>query len=270
MQVLPSMQLSTLVKHYLYVESNTYDIKKFRLFADGHSGMVFSFKNRLMLDSISLDSMNYLPYSFIYGQIGGFKNIYCINKTALLVVVFHPYGVHKLLGVPANELIDQILDLSELFGIAGSEITEILFDNPTLFKRIQIIESFLIKLLNGRERGLHPLVSSSLEIIKHNDGLITIKQLVDYTGYSNKSIERKFMETIGVLPKQFSKLVKLNLYLKALRDGEHKNKFDSAYKIGYYDHSHLLKDFKRNTGVTPGQYVRDFDALALNLLEYPK
>lgn len=246
MQVLPSKPLSHLIKHYLFVESNTKNVKKFRLFPDGNTGIVFSFHNKLISGFSSFNQIDYLPYSFVYGQIKSFKDIFCINETSLLIIVFYPQGLYQLLGIPANELIDEIIDLRNLFGAAGEEITDKLFESKLLEDRIKIIESFLLQLLKVHVYKVHPLLLASVDFIVNRQGLVSIKQLMDCTGYSSKSIERKFMETVGIFPKQFSKIVKLNLYLKGLRDKQNKNILDIAYANGYYDHSHASKDFKKN------------------------
>ena len=270
MQMFPSTALSNLVRHYLYVESNTIATKTFRLFPDGNTGIVFSFKNRLISRVSSCHQGNQLPASFIYGPINNFKNIGCVDETSLLIVVFHPYGLHQLLGIPAHELIDEIINIEDHFGMAGAEVTERLVEQTSLAHRIKIIESFLIKVLLVGVHPVHPLVLASIELIIKNRGFTNVKQLVHHTGYTDKSIQRRFMEFVGIFPKQFTKIIKLNQYLKGLRDNKGKTLFNLAYENGYYDHSHVTKDFKQITGVTPKQYVREFNALALNLLEFPK
>lgn len=270
MQVLPSKQLSYLVKHYLFIESTTKDIKKFRLFSDGHTGIVFSFKNRLISGFRTFKNTDYLPISFVYGQVKSFKNIFCFDQTSLLIIVCHSQGLHQLLGIPANELIDEIIDLRSLFGQAGEEVTNRLFECTSLQERIKIIESFLIRISIPINQNVLPLILSSIDFIVSRGGLTSVEQLIQYTGTTRKNIDRKFMENIGILPKRFSNIIKLNVYLKGLRDQQSFKLTDLAYEAGYYDHSHAFKEFKKITGVTPQEYTGTFNALALNLLEFPK
>lgn len=269
MQLLPSKQLSNLVKHYLFLESKTKSIKKFRMFTDGNSGMVFSFKNRLISKVVSLNNTDYLPDSFVYGQINSFKNLFCFDETSLLIVVFHPHGLNQLLGIPAYELIDEIIDLRTLFGADGDELTNRLYESTTVPDRIQLIESFLTRISKDNIIKSQQIVKSSIDYIITCGGLGSVNQLVDFTGYTRRSIDRKFMEIIGVPPKKLSNIIKLNTYLKELRDHPKSKLTDLAFKVGYYDHSHAFKEFKKSTGITPLQYVANFNALALNLLEFP-
>lgn len=266
MQVLPSKHLSFLVKHYLFIESTTKDIKKLRLFSDGHAGIVFSFKNRLVSGA---DTLN-LPVSFVYGQIDGFKDILCFDQTSLLIIVLHPHGLNQLLGIPASELINEVIDLRFLFGQSGEEVTNRLLERVKPEERIKIIESFLISISDRIRYDVQPLVLSSIDFIINQGGLTSVEQLARYTGTTRKNIDRKFMESIGIPPKRFSNIIKLNVYLKGIRDRQNDKLTDLAYEVGYYDYSHVFKDFKKITGVTPPEYAGNFNALALNLLEFPK
>jgi len=62
----------------------------------------------------TLNATDELPDAFIYGQINTFKNLFSFDKTSLLIVVFHPHGLNQLLGIPAHELMDEIIDLQSL------------------------------------------------------------------------------------------------------------------------------------------------------------
>jgi len=218
----------------------------------------------------TVNATDELPDAFIYGQINTFKNLFCLDRTALLIVVFHPHGLNQLLGIPANELVDEIIDLQSLSGAEGAVLTDRLFECTAIHERIQLIETFLIQLSKNNTARSQQIVLSSIHHIVTYGGLMSVNKLVHYTGYTSKSIDRKFMEIIGIPPKRFSNIIKQNIYLKGLRDGPKNKLTDLAFKVGYYDHSHAFKEFRKNTGVTPVQYVGNFNALALNLLEFPK
>ncbi|WP_367866947.1 DUF6597 domain-containing transcriptional factor [Pedobacter sp. WC2423] len=269
MQFYPAKQLSTLIKHYLFVESNAKGIKKFRLFSDGNTGIVFSFKNKLITSSSQTGLTDSLPVSFAYGQISGFKNIFCVDETSLLIVVFKPYALSNLLNIPANELVEQTIDLTDLFGNIATEVTERLFLCQNLAERIQMLESFFIKIIANVNNPATPMITASVNFIQQNNGLINQEQLIRYTGCEQRQIERKFIETIGITPKKYCDIVKLTVYLKYLRDSKPAKLSNLAYESGYYDQAHVTRYFKKITGVTPTQYSLKFDALALNLLEFP-
>lgn len=269
MQMQPSQQLSQLVKYYLYIESTTKGLKKLRLFPDGNTGIVFSFKNRMISRVEGLNPVEYLPYSLIYGQLSSYRDVFCIGETHLLVIVFHPHGLNQLLGIPANELINQVIDLKDLFRSDGETAANELYDCHDMRDGIKIIESFLLKISRRNIFKVQPVVHATIDQIINCQGLITVDQLADYTGYNRKNIERKFMETIGISPKRFAGIIKLNVYLKKLSNHQDHKLSALAYDSGYYDHSHAFKEFKKITGVSPLQYIEEVNPLTLNFLEFP-
>ena len=93
MQISPSIDLSAYIKHYLFLTTKNKAVKKLRLFSDGNTGMVFSFKDQLISHFNKLNVPHYLPDSFIYGQLSAYKDLYCMGEISLMIIVFHPHGL---------------------------------------------------------------------------------------------------------------------------------------------------------------------------------
>lgn len=269
MQVSPSIDLSATIKHYLFLTTQSEEVKKLRLFSDGNTGMVFSFKHPLISHFNGSDIPVELPASFLYGQLDAYQDLYCKGETSLMIVVFHPHGLSQLLGVPSQELKDQRIKTEDLFGIKGAELYEKLSDSTAITSKITLAEEFFRKLIAGR---LHPdqsLILASLNFITQNKGLMPVSKLVDFTGYHERKLERAFIANIGISPKKFSTIVKLHVFLKQLRDKSVQENFTAmGYEAGYYDQPHLIREFKKHTGLTPRQYSNIADPLAINFLSY--
>ncbi len=68
-------------------------------------------------------------------------------------------------------------------------------------------------------------------------------------------------------PKKFCNIVRLHQFLKELKNKEgnqHLTKL--AYEAGYADQSHLIREFKAITGMTPKAYQGRVVKLASNFL----
>ncbi|WP_228446764.1 helix-turn-helix domain-containing protein [Chryseobacterium sp. 3008163] len=92
--------------------------------------------------------------------------------------------------------------------------------------------------------------------------------MVKHTGYSERHIERIFKECIGLNPKKFGNIVKLHFFLNLLKyKSSQSNITDLCYDAGYADQSHLIKEFKKYTGITPTQYLKNTNRLAINFME---
>ena len=269
MQILPSKGLSSYIKHYLFLESVGDDIKKLRLFSDGNTGLVFSFKNNITHYLPENQRFINLPNAFIYGQISDFKDLFLKKITSLIIVVFQPYGIHRLLGMPANELKNSILNIDEIMGQQGLILYEELSVQQDLVTKLQLLNSFFLKLSEKMPNRNQILIDASLDFILKNGGEITIAQLVKHIGYTERHIERLFSETIGLNPKKFGNIVQLHHFLKLLRSPTNQKKItDLCYNTGYVDQSHLIKVFRKYTGITPTQYLNNTQKLAVNFIEF--
>jgi len=259
MQVAPSIQLSGFVRHYLFLEGDGVYLHRLRLFPDGNTGVVFNFSSPLTLDG------RRLPDAFIYGQITEYKDIDCHGPARLFVVVVRPDGFNRLLGLPAGELRDKVVSLGDIFGGQGISLQCGVTDASTVRETIDLVEDFFGRLLGERSLAGNPLVEASLQVIQKNNGLITVGQLADGLGCHKRQLERQFMAAVGLNPKRYCNIVRAHVFLKHLPEGSRFTGY--AYDSGYYDQAHLIREFKQITGLTPSQYLKKTDPLAVNFLQ---
>lgn len=268
MQVSPSKELSPYIKHYLFLDNAATDIQKLRMFSDGNTGVVFSLKSKLISRIDNLGVTDYLPNSFLYGQLKGFKDIYSNDAITLIIVVFQPNGIHQLLGIPANEFLDAIIAIDTVFGKNGLILEEQLAEQGNNNSRVELLNDFFSNLISKKSASNQLIINNSLDFIISNKGYFAVADLVKYTGYSERHLERKFQESIGLNPKKFGNVVRLHHFLKLL-----KNKTDDTnltaicYEAGFSDQSHLIKEFKKHTGISPTAYLYSNGKLANNLIK---
>jgi AraC-like DNA-binding protein len=267
MQVASTKELSPYIKHYLFLEGAGDSIKKLRLFSDGNTGMVLTFKGNLISNFYDNKVLNY-PNSFLYGQISEFKDLYLAGKTAIIIVVFQPFGINHLLGISANELRDGIIATEDIFGNQSALLHEKMSEQPLLATKVQILNAFFNELTTKKAFSNQTIIHSTLNYILKNKGAVTVNHLVKYTGYTERHIERIFNESIGLNPKKFGNIVKLHFFLNLLKyKSNQSNITDLCYEAGYADQSHLIKEFKKYTGITPTQYLNHTSRLAINFME---
>jgi len=267
MQIAPIRELSSYIKHYLFLESGETTTKKLRLFSDGNTGMVLTLGGNLISNSDANEALSY-PTSFLYGQISVFKDLYLPGKTSMIIVVFQPYGINHFLGISANEVKDGIITTADIFGRRGSLLYEKLSEQRCLETKLQVLNTFFLEQPANRSLSNQILIHSMLSYVLQNKGRITVNQLVKYTGYTGRHIERVFNECIGLNPKKFGNIVKLHFFLNLLKyKSSQSNITGLCYEAGYADQSHLIKEFKKYTGITPTKYLNNTSRLAINFIE---
>jgi transcriptional regulator GlxA family with amidase domain len=84
---------------------------------------------------------------------------------------------------------------------------------------------------------------------------------------TERQLERKFSEQVGISPKKFIDTVKFQNYLKQLQKlPSVKDVGILSYACGYYDQAHLNNFFRKHTGITPLQYKANHKLLAINFM----
>ena len=66
-----------------------------------------------------------------------------------------------------------------------------------------------------------------------------------------RQLERKFINQIGISPKQLGKVIRLQTALKLLLNQQSENLTQIAYESEYYDQAHFIHDYKTFAGLTP-------------------
>jgi AraC-like DNA-binding protein len=110
-------------------------------------------------------------------------------------------------------------------------------------------------------------ITAALKLIDSHRGNITIAGLLNVLPLTERQLERRFNQYIGISPKRFSAIAKLQYFLKALQSRAGDTRIaDSAYESGYYDQAHLNNYFKKNIGITPSAYKAN-NLLAINFMQ---
>ncbi|GAB3511998.1 helix-turn-helix domain-containing protein [Spirosoma knui] len=267
MQIAPSADLCRLVKHYLIIDHQAASEGIYRFFPDGNPGLVFSYADPLLEHKRQQAATNALV-DFVYGHANQYHDLKAGKTIGLLIVVFQPWGLHTISGVPGQETTNLQVRLEHLFGPSASALQAQLLDCFTLSERISFIEDFL------RKRKLVPspdesLLQMAVQRIQQTNGQLPIGQLLQQLATTERSLERRFVQVMGIGPKQFSRIIRLQHCLKIQRQQPALSLTELAYAAGYYDQAHFIREFTQLAGVTPKQYDTSPARLAVNLMPLP-
>ena len=109
---------------------------------------------------------------------------------------------------------------------------------------------------NGAETlryGQARTVSEYVE--KHFAEEINLETLVSISGMSKSTLIRTFSEIFNMTPWHYLTTIRLNAVRKLLETTD-KLLTDIALETGFFDQSHLTRVFKKERGMTPGEYRR--------------
>jgi AraC-like DNA-binding protein len=265
MQIISSPNLIPYIKHYLFLDLINIDNGLFRTFADGNTGIVFSIgSGALYRDGIKL------PKVFCYGQITDYRELQTIGSLKLIIAVFRPFGMSKILNTSAGELKNKIIDLESVLGNNVRTLDDFLCKKVSNLEVAESLNSFFSQLLKEFETRLYPMVMAATNWIMERNGLFKAEELIDFTGYNQRNIERAFHNLVGIAPKKLGSIIKLHHFLGEIKGTGSKYNFTSnVFDAGYFDQAHLIREFRKITGLTPTTYHVKSTHLAVNVIVLP-
>ena len=207
-----------------------------------------------LIDKRDEASFNLMNHSWI----AGFQTEYLINEpvaeTFMLGVRFKPGGAYPFFDFPISEMSNRVIDMRLIWGRDVEEIRERLLAAPTHATKFHFMETILLARLNLDCYGLDA-VHYAVYDIASNDGILSIRELSERMGISQKHLDHQFKKMVGVSPKSLARVMKLQRVLNSINPLHPINWADIAYSNHYYDQAHFNRDFAAFTGLTPTAYV---------------
>ena len=74
-------------------------------------------------------------------------------------------------------------------------------------------------------------------------------------GVSHGHLDRQFTEQVGLSPRTLARILRMRRLLEEIDVHGSVGWADKAAELGWSDQAHLIRDFKRHTGVTPSEYL---------------
>jgi AraC-like DNA-binding protein len=179
-------------------------------------------------------------------------------------VELSPAGALALFGAVA-ELNDAVVPLDEALGGRGAgarlaRLVERLAETPTWEERLRLLDDAL----GGGDAaragaGLAPEVAWVRWQLAASKGRARVEPLLDETGWSRRHVSERFRRELGVSPKAYARLVRFEhaTALLSRPATTHRALAEVAIEAGYYDQSHLTRDFVALAGMTPGTYAAE-------------
>lgn len=190
--------------------------------------------------------------------VAGFQTEYIVNEpvaeTNMIGVRFKPGGAYPFLGGVVHELQNTVVDLEAVIGYEAAEMREQLYEQPTIAARFELLQKWLLEQLRGDLEGLEA-VRYAVQTLDQLSGRLSIRELSEQVGMSQKHLIHQFKKMVGVSPKQCARVLTLQKVLHLIDPTTPVNWSAIAHECHYYDQAHFNRDFKAFTGLTPAQYV---------------
>jgi methylphosphotriester-DNA--protein-cysteine methyltransferase len=123
-----------------------------------------------------------------------------------------------------------------------------------LSRKIEMMDAWLIGQLEIN-KGTYRNIDEAIRLIELSKGNISLGTLERSTFITKRTLERHFLEQLGLHPKTFSRLIRFNNVIRFVESNLNVKWRQLADVFGYYDQRHFINEFKSLTGGLPQDYL---------------
>jgi AraC-like DNA-binding protein len=170
-------------------------------------------------------------------------------------VNFKAGGAYPFLGLRLSELQNQVVSLDAIWGTFAAELRERLYAAATIQARFALLEQFLLARLRETTQGLKAVQYAVAELARHH-GTLSIRDLSESMGMSQKHLIVQFKQLVGCTPKELGRLYRFGDILASIDLTQPVDWTLIAHQFYFHDQSHFIRDFREFSGHTPTDYLR--------------
>lgn len=251
-------QSNPYIKKYWVIENSSVVTNKITdpMIPDGHleilliegNGMSFKLENNVF----NLSSGIYL-----IGQLKGKGELRLLAGTKAHFIKLYQWSTPLATNFSLVELTNKVIPFSELNKSLDTKLKRF---HPSL--EIDKIVEVLTLTLYDRSKinsGFNLIYGSCKKLITHNKDFRSIKtEILSDHNISDRTLENKFKQHVGLTPKQFSMTIRMRKIVEELMyDTTSSSLTNIAIKNGFFDQSHFIRSFKSIFNTSPGQLELD-------------
>jgi AraC-like DNA-binding protein len=161
-------------------------------------------------------------------------------------VRFGPGAAGAALGQPAHELQDRTVELADLWGPAGRELTERMALTSPL-QRMGLLADAVARRLRDA-RAPDPVVARAAVLLA---GGMPVAEAGREVALGERHLRRRFHNAVGYGPKMLQRVMRMRRFLDLVEAMPEPDVGRAAVEVGYTDQPHLTRESTALTGLPP-------------------
>lgn len=261
----PDEKLQPFVELFWEGQFNTAmkDILKQKVVPNGYIDLIIHLSER----HCNLISGQTWSQSPDYTIIGLYTHPYEVQFRDLVKVFgirFKPESIFNLFGIPASVFSENYEDMELVLGNRFGDFCSRLREAESVDQMLRISKKYLMTQLEKHYPELN-YVNRAAEIIRRPDNFERIDELPEKVFISLRQLEREFKQKIGVTPKRYMRIARLNEVHRKLENEQEVEFTKVALDCGYSDQAHFIRDFKSIMGIKPTLYFKNRQQFIVNV-----
>jgi AraC-like DNA-binding protein len=210
---------------------------------------------------------NQWSQSPVYTLIGLFTKPYTVQfdeRVHAFGIRFKPEGIYNLFGIPTIEFSEDFIDIESVLDKSFSSFSARFRELQDTDAMVQAANEYLSSVLKKNSINYYYL-NRAAEFIRQSGGLIGMDDLISNVYISRRQLEREFREKLGITPKQYIRIVRLNRVNELLLRSEKLSLSEITYETGFADQAHFIREFKNFSGVAPSRFIKTKEKFIVNV-----
>ncbi|MFN0104955.1 MAG: DUF6597 domain-containing transcriptional factor [Bryobacteraceae bacterium] len=175
------------------------------------------------------------------------------GRARVFGVKFRAGGFFPFLQAPVSSLRGKTIPATRVFGEDLAPLHSILASESSEQDKLDHANEFFSRLAPKTDADADS-AAKLVDSILNDPGIRSVAELSSRSGLSIRSLQRLFYQYVGVSPKWVIRRYRLHELVEQLNSGKRRDWATVAAELGYFDQSHLIRDFRRLTGWSPEEY----------------
>ncbi|SCL18898.1 AraC-type DNA-binding protein [Micromonospora pallida] len=205
----------------------------------------------------SAERSAYRVDSFVAGTFDGHCHTRTVGLGTGVELLLTPLAARRILGLPLRELTNRAVPADELPGGWLARLRLRLAEAPDWPRRFALLDAALAARI-GAADPVDPRLERAWQRLVDSGGALGIGALAAEVGWSRRHLSVLFHREAGLPPKTTARLLRFQRACTTMT-GWRPDAVDSgpdgwaelAVACGYFDQSHLIRDFREFAGTTP-------------------
>ena len=254
---LPKSELAHVVRCYISSstppDSASCNFKRFRILSEGCPELIFHF-GKPPQKLLSGDTSASTASSLLMGLYLRHVDVQLCGPCQTLFVQFQPWTQAWLLGDVATQATDAQMDLDDVFCHWERDFMDRIRLTTNPQAAIPLIEAWLSRRLNSLVTDRQVIHAAAL--LQDSGGNIPIQTLEAKVNLGIRRLEQRFTDHVGVGMKYYARIVRIRRTAEAIREQQGLHLTAIGYDHGFFDQSHLIREFRHFAAMTPTIYAR--------------
>lgn len=255
----PCLALQPFVRNYLLVHLHdvVFPVKPYPTRIE--QALVFFARGHINCYDPLTNTSATIASNALFGQQVSRLNFHTFTQPdfLMLMVIFQPGAMYRLLGFSSNELTRQFCDAESVINSELQSVNDQIANADDYIGVIERAEEYLLRKLRTIKIDAHPIDRIGA-LLLHNPTPFSLDWLANQTNLSPRQFERKFNERVGIGPKLYSRISRFYQTFAYKEKHPHIDWLTVAVQFGYTDYHHLAKDFKQFANVTPNLLLKEY------------